>query len=64
MNDSDDLIDALVPVVKAFQKVGIRHFVGGSIASSFHGATRSTMDVDLIAESPRREYLRIRGVLW
>jgi hypothetical protein len=50
VNDSDDLIDALAPVVAALQKLGIRHFVGGSIASSFHGATRSTMDVDLIAE--------------
>ncbi|MCA9165123.1 MAG: hypothetical protein KDA62_19150 [Planctomycetales bacterium] len=50
MNDSDDLIDAMAPVVAAFQKLGIRHYVGGSIASSFHGATRSTMDVDLVAE--------------
>ncbi len=50
MTDSDDLIDALAPVVEAFQKLGIRHYVGGSIASSFHGATRSTMDVDLVAK--------------
>lgn len=50
MTESDDLIDALAPVVEAFRKLRIRHFVGGSIASSFHGATRSTMDVDLIAE--------------
>ncbi len=50
MNDSDDLIDALAPVVEAFQRLHIPHYVGGSIASSFHGATRSTMDVDLVAE--------------
>ena len=50
MSDSDDLIDALIPVVEALRKLGIRHYVGGSIASSFHGATRSTMDVDLVAE--------------
>lgn len=50
MTNSDDLIDALAPVVEALQKLRIRHYVGGSIASSFHGATRSTMDVDLIAE--------------
>ncbi|MCA9123366.1 MAG: hypothetical protein H6822_08450 [Planctomycetaceae bacterium] len=50
MSDSDDLIDALSPVVEALQKLRIPHYVAGSIASSFHGATRSTMDVDLVAE--------------
>ncbi len=50
MNDSDDLLDALKPVVTAFQRLQVPHYVGGSIASSFHGATRSTMDVDLVAE--------------
>lgn len=57
MNDSDDLIDALAPVVAALQQLEIRHFVGGSIASSFHGATRSTMDVDLIAELREEQIL-------
>jgi len=50
MNESDDLVEALAPVVRALRDLGIPHFVGGSIASSFHGATRSTMDVDLVCE--------------
>jgi len=50
VSNSDDLIDALVPVVEAFQKLRIRHYVCGSIASSFHGAPRTTMDVDVVAE--------------
>ncbi len=50
MSDTDDLVDALSPVVRAFQGLDIAHFVAGSIASSFHGATRSTMDVDLVCE--------------
>ena len=29
---------------------GVRFYVGGSVASSFHGASRSTMDIDLVAE--------------
>jgi hypothetical protein len=45
LTQPDDLIDALEPVVRAFRELGIRYFIGGSIASSFHGATRSTMDV-------------------
>ncbi len=50
MSDTDDLVDALSPVVAALEVLGVRHFVGGSVASSFHGATRSTMDVDVVCE--------------
>lgn len=50
LSDADDLVDALAPVVQVLRKLAVPHFDGGSIASSFHGATRSTMDVDLICE--------------
>ena len=50
MSDTDDLVDALFPVVAALCELEILHFVCGSIASSYHGATRSTMDVDLVCE--------------
>jgi hypothetical protein len=61
MCDYDDLVAALSPVSAAFAKLGIRHYVGGSVASSFHGASRSTMDVDLVADmtdSHVSEFLR------
>lgn len=47
---NDDLAEALRPVAKAFAHVGVPFYVGGSVASSFHGAMRSTMDVDLVAD--------------
>jgi len=50
LSDYDDLVAALSPVSAALNRLGIRHYVGGSVASSFHGASRSTMDVDLVAE--------------
>lgn len=50
MNQADDLSAAVEPVVAAFEKLRIRYCVGGSVASSFHGASRSTMDVDLLCE--------------
>jgi hypothetical protein len=50
LNELDDLVAALAPVVAAFRQLKIRHYVGGSVASSFHGAARSTMDVDLVCE--------------
>ena len=48
--ETDDLIAALSPVVAAFNDLKIPHYVGGSIASSIHGAIRSTMDIDLVCE--------------
>jgi hypothetical protein len=50
MNELPELIAALNPVVTACNRLGIRYYVGGSVASSFHGAARSTMDVDLVCE--------------
>lgn len=50
MSSANDLIDALAPVAAALRAVGVPHFVGGSVASSFHGATRTTMDVDVVCE--------------
>ena len=41
---------ALEPVARLLQSRGIRYYIGGSVASSFHGAVRSTMDVDLVCE--------------
>ena len=41
---------ALSPVVHALRSLNIRHYIGGIVASSFHGATRSTIDVDVVAE--------------
>ncbi len=42
VSDYNDLVAALSPVSAALNKLGIRHYVGGSVASSFHGASRST----------------------
>lgn len=50
MSHADDLVLALRPVAQALQSLGVRFYVGGSVASSFHGAVRSTMDVDLVCE--------------
>ena len=37
-------------VAAAFERLSIRYVVGGSVASSFHGLPRATLDVDLVAE--------------
>lgn len=50
MADPDDLALALGPVASALESLEIRYYIGGSVASSYHGAIRSTMDVDLACE--------------
>ena len=50
MDEWEEIVDALSPIVRAFRKLGVRHYIGGSVASSFHGAARSTMDVDLVCD--------------
>ena len=50
MNQDFGLIEALDPVSRLFRAMKIRFYIGGSVASSFHGAARSTLDVDLVAD--------------
>jgi len=50
MSHQSDLLKALHPVLAELHRLNVRHYVGGSVASSFHGASRSTVDVDLVAE--------------
>jgi hypothetical protein len=53
---ASDLLTALEPVVRALEELGIRYYVGGSLASSSHGVPRASIDADVIAEV-RREHL-------
>ena len=50
MSENPGLLEALEPVARVLQSMEVRFYVGGSVASSFHGAARSTMDVDLVAD--------------
>jgi hypothetical protein len=62
--EADDLLQALEPVADALSSLGVRFYVGGSVASSYHGALRSTMDVDVVCElqeSDASEFLRKLG---
>ena len=45
-----DLIAAVRPVLDVLRDLGVRHYVGGSIASSAHGVARASVDADVVAE--------------
>ncbi|MEW6196148.1 MAG: hypothetical protein AB1521_13445 [Bacteroidota bacterium] len=42
------ILNALEPVISAFEELGISYYIGGSIASSAYGVARATMDVDFV----------------
>jgi len=50
MQQSDDAITAMIPVVAELERLGVPYYVGGSVASSAYGHMRTTQDADLIAD--------------
>jgi hypothetical protein len=44
------LVAALTPVLTIFTELDVRHFGGGSVASSAYGVARASLDVDVVAE--------------
>ena len=47
---SVDVLAALTPIARAFRFLGVRYYVGGSLASSVRGLPRTSIDVDVAAE--------------
>lgn len=45
-----DILQAVEPVISAFDKQSIPYYISGSIASSVYGIVRATMDVDIVAD--------------
>jgi hypothetical protein len=43
-------VAAIVPLTRVFHRLGIKYYIGGSVASSTHGLARSTIDLDVIAD--------------
>lgn len=49
MTDSPDPIAVALAVTSALDALGVPHTIGGSLASSFAGEPRSTVDIDVVA---------------
>jgi len=45
-----DAVTAMTPVVAELERLGVRYYVGGSLAASIYGLARTTLDVDLVAD--------------
>lgn len=45
----DDILDVTLTVAEALDELDVPYVVGGSLASSFHGIPRATIDADVVA---------------
>ena len=50
-----DILEAVRPVIEAFELLGISYYIGGSVASSILGIPRSTLDADIVANIEPRQ---------
>ena len=50
MSPADDIVRAVEPVARCLTALGVAHYIGGSVASSALGISRTTLDVDLVAD--------------
>ncbi|MDX1964388.1 MAG: hypothetical protein SFX18_14650 [Pirellulales bacterium] len=55
MNEQNIIRQALEPVIETFHRLQIRYFIGGSVAASYYGLSRTTVDVDLSVELDRSQ---------
>jgi hypothetical protein len=58
-----DIIQAMLPVTRAFEELHIPYYIGGSVASSVYGIARATLDVDLVAAIQPRHITQLTGAL-
>lgn len=42
-----DILKTVIPVTKAFEKLGVTYYIGGSVASFAYGVPCATMDVSI-----------------
>lgn len=63
----DDALRTALTAAAELEKLGVRWFLGGSLASSIHGVPRATFDADIMADiRPQhvRPFLRALGDDW
>ena len=63
MDEGDELLAALTPLIDLLDRLGVAWYVGGSLASTFHGRFRATNDVDVIADLREEHAQAVRTAL-
>jgi len=60
---NEEPIEVTLLVISAFEELGIRYLIGGSLASSIYGEPRSTRDADLLADVKLEHVERLCEIL-
>jgi len=60
---SFDAVTAMIPVIAEFERLGVRYYIGGSLAASIYGLSRTTLDVDLVADLKREHAASLTAAL-
>ena len=55
--------DSTLAVVRALERLGVRHSVTGSLASALHGEPRATNDADVVADLRPAQFERLKAEL-
>jgi len=55
--------DSTLAVVRALERMGVAHYVTGSLASSLHGEPRATNDADIVAVLAPFQFKRLQTEL-
>lgn len=63
MTAADDPIAIAIRVGEILDAIGVRHTIGGSIAASFAGEPRSTIDIDFVAALTARHVAPLMAAL-
>ena len=50
MDERDEFLAALTPLIDLLDRLGVAWYVGGSVASTLHGRLRATNNVDVIVD--------------
>lgn len=59
----DENLQAALRVADALDALGVRWFLGGSLASSAHGVPRATLDADIVADlQPQQVKLLLKAI--
>ena len=63
MDEHDELVVALTPLIDTLDRLAIAWYVGGSVASTVHGRFRATNDVDVVANLREEHADSLRAAL-
>lgn len=60
---ANEQINVLFKVLNALEELKVAYIIGGSFASSTHGFSRATMDIDLLAAMKREQSVELVSIL-